>query len=95
MSEEIENETWSEWFVWKDTNIYDTLYQDVPNNNWSEINIEFKMKDGSIKKAYMVPYEEYTEDDYWKTYELQDEDYNWSVKTDNVVEWRYLNEWED
>ena len=46
-------------------------------------------------KAHMEPYEEYTEDDYWKTYELHDEHYNWPVKTDDVVEWRYLKDWED
>lgn len=26
---------------------------------------------------------------------LTDEHYNWPIKTDNVVEWRYLNEWEN
>ena len=95
MSEETENETWSKWFDWLQTDIYSTIYENVPGNYWGDIDIEFKMKDGSIIKACMVPYEEYTEDDYWKTYELQDEHYNWPVKTDNVVEWRYLKDWED
>lgn len=95
MSEEVENETWSEWFDWLQTDIYDTIYSIVPNGYWGDIDIEFKMKDGSIVKGYMIPYEEYTDDDYWKTYELQDEHYNWPAMTNNVAEWRYLKDWED
>lgn len=95
MSEEVENKNWSEWLDWLQTDIYDTIYDNVPGSYWGDIDIEFKMKDGSIMKAHMEPYEEYTEDDYWKTYELHDEHYNWPVKTDGVVEWRYLKDWED
>lgn len=94
MSEETENKNWSEWFDWKETDIYSTIYDIVPSDNWSEINIEFKMEDGSIKKAYMVPWEEYTDDDWWKSYDLQDEHYNWPLNTSDVKEWRYLNDWE-
>lgn len=95
MSEEIENKNWSEWLDWSQTDIYDTIYDNVPGSYWGDIDIELKLKDGSIMKAYMEPCEEYTEDDYWKSYDLTDEHYNWPIKTDNVVEWRYLNEWEN
>ena len=53
------------------------------------------MEDGSIKKAYMEPWEEYTDEDWWKSYDLQDENYNWPMNTDSVKEWRYLKDWED
>ena len=95
MSEEIENKNWSEWLDWSQTDIYDTIYDNVPGSYWGDIDIELKLKDGSIMKAYMEPCEEYTEDDYWKLYDLTDEHYNWPIKTDNVIEWRYLNEWEN
>jgi len=85
---------WSEWFDWLKVNIYDEIYDVVPCGNWEEIEIELKCKDGSIRKASMFPNEEYTDDDYWKSYELLGE-HDWNCKTDNVVEWRYLNDWQD
>lgn len=94
MSEEIENKNWSEWFDWLKTDIYDIIYDVVPGDYWADVDIELKMKDGSIVKAHMEAYEEYTDDDYWKSYSLTDEHYKWPVKTDNVTEWRYLNDWE-
>ena len=94
MSEEIENKNWSEWFDWLKVNIYDEIYDVVPCGSWEEIEIELKCKDGSIRKASMFPNEEYTDDDYWKSYELLGE-HDWNCKTDDVVEWRYLNDWQD
>ena len=93
MTEETK-EHWSEWFDWTNVNIYETMYHEVPGNNWSEVNIEFEHKDGSISKAYMCPYEEWTDDDYWKTYELEDEHYK-TCDTSTVVRWRFLYDWEE
>ena len=73
---------------------YDEIYDVVPCGSWEEIEIELKCKDGSIRKASMFPNEEYTDDDYWKSYELLGE-HDWNCKTDDVVEWRYLNDWQD
>lgn len=94
MSEETK-EHWSEWFDWTMFDIYETIYDEVPSHNWSEVDIEFEHKDGSISKAYMCPYEEWTDDDYWKSYELQDEHYNWPCDTSTVVKWRFLYDWKE
>ena len=69
MDEETK-EHWSEWFDWTMFGIYETIYDEVPCNNWDVVAIEFEHRDGSISKAYMCPYEEWTDDDYWKSYEL-------------------------
>lgn len=93
MTEETK-EHWSEWFDWLMVDIYETIYREVPGNNWSEVNIEFEHKDGSISKAYMWPDEEWTDDDYWKSYNLQDEHYK-PCDTSDVVKWRFLYDWEE
>lgn len=94
MAEEIK-EHWSEWFDWTMFGIYETIYDKVPCNNWDVVVIEFEHKDGSISKAYMCPYEEWTDDDYWKSYELQDEHYNYPCDTSTVVKWRFLYDWKE
>ena len=43
----------------------------------------------------MCPYEEWTDDDYWKSYELQDEHYNWPCDTSTVVKRRFLYDWKE
>jgi len=43
----------------------------------------------------MWPYEEWTDDDYWKSYDLMDENNKWPCYTKDVEEWRYLKDWED
>lgn len=96
MSEETENETWSEWLDWGQDDIYDTIYHEVPGSNWGDVEIEFEHEDGHTSKAYMVPCEECTTDydDCWKSYDLQDENYKWPCNTKGVKRWRYLNDWE-
>ncbi len=43
----------------------------------------------------MCPYEDWTDDDYWKSYELQDEDYNCPCDKSTVVKWRFLYDWKE
>ncbi len=86
--------TWSEWLDWDQDDLYDTIYHEVPGSNWGDVEIEFEHEDGHKSKAYMVPWEEYTDDDWWKSYDLQDENYKWPCDTKGVKKWRYLNDWE-
>ena len=46
MSEKTK-EHWSEWFDWTMVDIYETMYHEVPGNNWSEVNIEFEHKENN------------------------------------------------
>lgn len=84
---------WSEWLDWGQDDLYDTIYDEVSDDNWNDVNLEFEYEDGHISKAYLIPWEDYTDDDWWKTYELYDEHYK-HCDTSNVKKWRYFNDWE-
>ena len=81
MTEE-EKEHWSEWFDWATVDIYETIYHEVPGHNWCEVNIEFEHKDGSISKAYMCPYEDWTDDPYCNYYVR-----GWKDGSYNIGDW--------